>query len=65
MAIILNAMTSFPEFRITQEEIKNLLISRWPLKSDYIEKLSLSSCIQGRILTLPLNYYQDLVCLGK
>lgn len=65
MAIILNAMTSFPEFRITQEEFKNLLISRWPLKSDYIEKLSFSSCIQGRNLTLPLNYYQDLVGLGK
>lgn len=65
MTYILNAITSYPEFRVNQDDVKKLLISKWPSKTKYIEKLSSSNCVEGRNLTLPLNYYQDLFGIGK
>jgi len=65
MSNIVKIISSCPETRVLQSEVKDHLLKLWPAKSSEIEKYFVGSSISSRYISLPLNYYQDLHDVGK
>ena len=65
MSHIVKMISSCPETRLSQSEIKDYLLKIWPKKKLEIEKCFSCSSVTSRYFSLPLNYYQDLHDVGK
>jgi alkylresorcinol/alkylpyrone synthase len=65
MSNIIKILSSCPETKVLQSEIKDYLLKIWPGKSLQIEKQFAESLVKSRYFSLPLNYYQDLHDFGK
>lgn len=57
--------TSFPENAVSQNEIKEIIVSLWPDKKDQLEQFFISSRVKNRHLTLPLEDYKKHSDFGK
>ena len=65
MSFILNAVTSCPDFFVNQHDFIKVLTNNWPHQKKIIDSISIDLENQGKFLSLPLNYYSDLIDSGK
>ena len=65
MAFIVQANTTCPEQMVSQKDFTKFLRKIWPEQGELIDQSSELSGVENRYFTLPLNYYRDLVDIGK
>lgn len=57
--------TAFPDNKVSQENIKDVIVSLWPDKKELLEQFFVSSGVKNRHLTLPLSEYKENSDFGK